>query len=127
MTLDDIESELINWGRWCRDTQSCYPKGFRCLSLESNWVSPQIWETDIPRKKPKDIPAERLEREIHNPDFPTLWRRILKTQYVTHYDLRAETPYRSSWLTIRARNAQVQPRTYEEQLQEARWWLADAL
>jgi hypothetical protein len=126
MTLAVAEAALRNWGAWCTDTADCYPEGARCVSLESQWRSPQVWESPEPRLDINERLAESVEDYIHWDTFPALWRKILKAQYVT-YPEASRNARRPDVLPIRARAAGVSERTFEDQLQLARHDIAEWL
>lgn len=82
----DTHADLLEWGRWGRDRYPGRPR----LMLSGIWTLPG--ETD-PDRDPEAVPTGRparidermviaLDAVINAQDFPALWVKVLKANYI---------------------------------------------
>jgi hypothetical protein len=75
---DTVEEWLRIWGQWILGRIG--PDVPRCISLESQWRSPQCWDAPEPPKKPQpDWIGYRVEIAIKS--LPEPFRRAVRVEY----------------------------------------------
>lgn len=84
LTRQEVETCLLDWGRWLADTEDCYPDKAGCQSLESGYRSPQRWtdEHGIFVTDPDPQRAEIVERVATSGVLTWREKRVLDTHYV---------------------------------------------
>jgi hypothetical protein len=105
---------LINWGAWSRDRQGIFP----CLARMSLWDEADtekfedfaeegeqgaavVPQAEVKAEAANDEPfmereAVELDRLMHSPDFPAIWRKCIAAAYfarVLEYQLPREATY----------------------------------
>lgn len=77
---DELERQLENWGRWCREL----PSRGHCESIESRYRSPQHWhDLGAPQAPPR--PVDRDAALAVNRAWgamPQPWKAIIRDWYV---------------------------------------------
>ena len=77
-----MRERLSEWGRWCRDRRGIGPMRPGCLSIESQYRSPQCWDPPIPSTPaPHDPTALQVERAVRA--LPREERVVVRLRYAT--------------------------------------------
>lgn len=118
----NIEDLLHNWALWVRWGDSGRPLlPVTCASFERMYASHNSrfqYEGRPPRPpEPRQDDGAHIERIICDPDFPAVWRRVLKVEYTTY---RRDTEDSELFLQRKAHLARVNSRTYWDYLDSAR-------
>lgn len=121
----DIESELRNWAAFVHWGDDGSPdEGYASIERQyADHPSRFQYESRIRKAEPRIQDGYLLERLISHPDFPVVWKRVLRVQYLDWPDApgvwTAEETYEDK-LRKRARCAGVSERSYPDYLDGAK-------
>jgi hypothetical protein len=106
-----VHDLLTNWGRFVKWGSTGLPRNREvCISYEwhyANHNSRFQYEGRAPRPiEPNHADGRDVERIVCDPEFPAIWRKVLKVEYVTHR-FRVEGESDEQFLAAKARAAGV--------------------
>jgi hypothetical protein len=123
----DIDAELRNWAAFVHWGDDGGPEHSElCGSVEKEYadhLSRFQYESRIRPLEPRIHDGYLMERLICHPDFPVIWKRVLRVQYLYCPDAPGVWKITDTYedkLAERARRARVSTRSYPDYLDGAK-------
>ncbi len=85
---NDVEYEISNWIRFCRSGPWPHPTPkTHCGSLESFYVSEELWPDDEDRPIPYNLENAKIVQTIYDASDFTV-RKVLQAEYLSPWDYK---------------------------------------